>query len=1100
MPGGDGGLDGGGDSTQPGEDAAERGEMLAPSARGADAVSVLWSFGKCLGALLPVYLAGYFGFSIIVVVLGLMVYMGWRQSRDGKESRLQSAMYVQENEQDFATSTSVFRSKRELPAWVNFPDVEKVDWLNKILQQAWPFVGQYLEKLLVETIAPSIRGSNNHLQTFTFSKVNLGSKPLRVVGVKAYTEHDKRQVLLDLYISYVGDVEINVEVKKYFCKAGVKGIQLHGKLRVILEPLIGDIPLVGAITMFFIRRPTLDINWTGLTNLLDIPGLNTMSDTMIMDAIASFLVLPNRLTVPLVPNLHVAQLRSPLPRGIVRIHLLEAESLVSKDNYGLITGKSDPYAVLRVGTQIFTSHHVENNLNPQWREMYEVIVHEVPGQELEVDVFDKDPDQDDFLGRMKLDLGLVKKARLLDEWFTLKDTAAGRIHLKLEWLSLKPTADQLNQVLQRNASMTISSKTDPPSSAILAIYLDRAQELPLKKGNKDPNPMVQLSVQDTTKESKTCYGTNSPQWEEAFTFFIQDPRKQDIDIQVKDDDRSLSLGSLSIPLSRLLTSPELTMDQWFQLDNSGPASRIYINAILRVLWFDEKAPPSSPSSPNPSSPLLSMGDGDTVAEIAGEGVNGSLSLVHSRPKKTSPDPSFATEGVLRIHLVKAQDLVAKDNFMGGMVKGKSDPYVKTRVGGVTFRSHVVKENLNPTWNELYEVILTQLPGQEVQVELFDKDIDEDDFLGRVKISLRDIISSQYIDQWYDLCDVKSGRIHLVLEWLPRLSDPSRLEKVLQFQSQQTYQNKAVPSAAMLFLYLERAYGLSLKKNGKEPMAGAEVSLRGVSYRTKVSDRSVSPRWDEAFSFLVHDPREDILTIKLSHNWGMALGNLVLPVKALLAEPGLELDCWLTLDGALPESEVLLKATLKILDSKATECSSIQSEGGEDSTANAEHTESIIPSKEAVAAANPDLRQRPVSTPGVADSAKSGWSQVKLTLRYSTEENRLVVIVHACRYLEACSKDGSDPYVSFILQPDKNKTTKRKTSIKKKDLNPEYNERFDFELSLEEARHRKLDLAVKNSVSFMSRERELIGKVLVDLAEVDLKSGVTQWFNLSVESS
>lgn len=32
-------------------------------------------------------------------------------------------------------------------------------------------------------------------------------------------------------------------------------LQLHGKLRVILEPLIGDVPLVGAVTMFFIRRP-----------------------------------------------------------------------------------------------------------------------------------------------------------------------------------------------------------------------------------------------------------------------------------------------------------------------------------------------------------------------------------------------------------------------------------------------------------------------------------------------------------------------------------------------------------------------------------------------------------------------------------------------------------------------------------------------------------------------------------------------------------------------------------------------------------------------------------------------------------------------------
>lgn len=58
----------------------------------------------------------------------------------------------------------------------------------------------------------------------------------------------------------------------------------------------------------------------------------------------------------------------------MRIHLLEAEDLTAKDTVikGLIDGKSDPYAILRVGTQIFTSHHIDSNLNPQWREMYEV--------------------------------------------------------------------------------------------------------------------------------------------------------------------------------------------------------------------------------------------------------------------------------------------------------------------------------------------------------------------------------------------------------------------------------------------------------------------------------------------------------------------------------------------------------------------------------------------------------------------------------------------------------------------------------------------------------------------------------------------------------
>uniref|UniRef100_A0A8C4C1H2 Extended synaptotagmin-like protein 1a n=1 Tax=Denticeps clupeoides TaxID=299321 RepID=A0A8C4C1H2_9TELE len=945
--------------------------------------ALLRSFGRCLCALLPVYLAGYWGLGLGVVLLGLAAYTGYRHNREQKQARLQSAMYLQED-------AGVFRSQRDLPAWVNFPDVEKVEWLNKVLRQAWPFIGQYVEKLLVETVAASIRESSVHLQTLGFTKVDLGDRPLRVVGVKAHTEHDRRQVLLDLHISYVGDVEINVEVKKYFCKAGVKGIQLHGKLRVILEPLIGDVPFVGAITMFFIRRPKLDINWTGLTNLLDIPGLNVMSDSMIMDAIASFLVLPNRLTVPLVANLHVAQLRSPLPRGIVRIHLLEAENLAAKDNYikGVLAGKSDPYAVVRVGTQTFTSRHVDNNLNPQWREMYEVIVHEVPGQELEVDVFDKDPDQDDFLGRIKLDLDIVKKARILDEWFPLKDAQSGQIHLRLDWLALLPSAERLSEVLQRNTSLALSSRmTEPPSAAILAVYLDRAQDLPMKKGNKYPSPIVQFSVQDTTRESRTSYGTNSPIWEDAFTFFIQNPQKQDLDIQVKDDDRSMSLGCLSVPLSRLLMCPELTMDQWFQLDRSGPGSRIYLNIVLRILWLDEEAVPVSPMSLHPTSPST----GSSFTPIPSEML----------PQHTSPESSFASEGVLRIHLVEARNLVAKDKFMGKAAK--SDPYVKVRVGGMTFKSHVIKENLNPTWNEMYEVVLTQLPGQEVQLELFDKDLDEDDFLGRGPLR-----HHMFLLQWYTLTDVQSGQVHLQLEWLPTVTDPARLTQV-------THAGHIANCVAFFPCFF------------------------------KICDQSTSPRWDEACHFLVRDPREDILIVKLSHSWGQALGSAVLPVRELLLEEGLLLDRWLPLDGALPESQVLLRAELKVVLPRPRVLQRNRR------------------SHPALSVSAAGLGPEPVRLRCDARGADAGGSDQTTTWSFCLIRN-----------LPACSKEGSDPYVTFALLPDKGKTTKRKTGIKKKDLNPEYNERWT-PLPLEAAQ-RRLDLTVKHSVSFMSREREVLGKV------------------------
>uniref|UniRef100_A0A672LDX6 Extended synaptotagmin 1 n=1 Tax=Sinocyclocheilus grahami TaxID=75366 RepID=A0A672LDX6_SINGR len=929
---------------------------LPQDSAGKHAVSVLWSFGKCLGALLPVYLAGYFGFSISVVLLGLLVYMRWKHSRDGKQARLQSAMYLLENEQD-VTTTRVFRSKRELPAWVNFPDVEKVEWMNKVLE-----VFIQIHKCTRD------RSCCSHCFCFMFLRVE---NPWLTAIFKTF----------GLCCSYAGDVEINVEVKKYFCKAGVKGVQLHGRLRVILEPLIGDVPLVGAITMFFIRRPKLDINWTGLTNLLDIPGLNAMTDTMIMDALASFLVLPNRLTVPLVANLHVAQLRSPLPRGIVRIHLLEAENLAAKDNYmkGVISGKSDPYAVLRVGTQTFTSHHVDNNLNPQWREMYEVIVHEVPGQELE-----------------------------------LEDVPSGQVHLKLEWLSLLPSAERLNEVLERNKNITVYGKTaDPPSAAVLTVYLDRAQDLPFKKGNKDPSPMVQISVQDTTKESRTVYGTNNPVWEDAFTFFIQDPSKQDIDIQVKDDDRALTLGGLSIPLSRLLSSAELSMDQWFQLEKSGPASRIYITAMLRVLWLNEEAILTTPVSPLP-------GEGDDESELS-PGLS-KLTPTSKRPEHSSPDGNFASEGVLRIHLVEAQSLVAKDNLMGGMVKGKSDPYVKIRVGGLAFKSQVIKENLNPIWNELYEVILTQLPGQEVDACLFVSkyNILHDFFFLYflyLVVCLFTPIYACVLVQWYTLNDVKSGRLHLVLEWVPKVSDSTRLE-------QQSYLNKIVPSAALLFVYIERAHGLP------------------VSYILF------------SFRYLI------VYSLLNLQYWGQALGSLVLPVRELLDEKDLVLDRWFSLDGAMPESQILLRAELKVR--------------------NHTHIQHVLSSR---------THLRSARMKG-EDASSTRKAQVKLSVAYLSEKNRLVITIHACRNLPSFSKDPPDTYISFILLPDKNRNTKRKTSVKKKSLKPEFNERLVGTFI-----KKHLEVSVKNSVSFMSREKELLGKLQLDLCQLDLKTGVSQWYVL-----
>lgn len=547
-------------------------------------------FAKTFVIIFPIYVLGYFEFSFSWLLIALTIFFFWRRNTRGKNTRLNRALAFFEQNDTFKQELEA----TDLPSWVHYPDVERVEWLNKTVKQMWPYVCQFVEKLFKETIEPAIKEASSHLSTFSFSKIDLGDKPLRINGVKVYTENvDKRQIIMDLQISYVGNTEIDVDVKRYYCRAGIKSIQLHGVLRVILEPLLGNMPLVGALSLFFLKKPLLDINWTGLTNILDIPGLNGFSDHMIQDIISSYMVLPNRITVPLIGEVKLEQLRFPMAKGVLRIHFLEAQHLEVKDTYlgGLIKGKSDPYGMLLVCNQLFRSKTIKECLDPKWNEVYEALVYEHSGQHLEIELFDEDPDKDDFLGSLMIDLSELYKEQKVDEWFDLEEVATGKLHLRLEWLSLYPNAEKLDQVMR-----TIRAN-DNLSSALLVVYLDSARSLPSgKKVSIDPNPFVKLTVGQKTYTSKVRYKTSEPLWEEAFSFLINNPRTQELELEVRDSKLKCTLGNLRVALSSLLTEADMTLNQHFPLQNSGPSSTLKLKMALRVLCLEKEVTSSQPSS------------------------------------------------------------------------------------------------------------------------------------------------------------------------------------------------------------------------------------------------------------------------------------------------------------------------------------------------------------------------------------------------------------------------------------------------------------------------------------------------------------------------
>ncbi|XP_030204925.1 extended synaptotagmin-2-A isoform X1 [Gadus morhua] len=896
----------------PPEEGSESGDT--PTSSAGELTRTWVQFAKTFVVIFPIYALGYFEFSLSWLLIGLVLFFCWRRNAGGKSSRLNRALaFLAHEDPPRHTLTS-----SDLPPWVHFPDVERVEWVNKTVEQMWPYVGQFVEKLFRQTIEPAVRQTHGQLSSFCFTTINLGDKPLRVNGVKVYSENvDKHQIIMDLQVSFVGNTEVDVEVKRFFCRAGIKSIQLHGVLRVLMDPLLGDMPLVGALSLFFLKKPLLDITWTGLTNILDIPGLSGFSESVIQDIIFSYLVLPNRITIPLVGDVELTQLRYPMPKGVLRIHFLEAQDLEGKDQFlgGLIKAKSDPYGVLQIGTQQFRSRTIKANLHPKWNQVFEALVYEFTGQYLEIELFDEDTDKDDYLGSLMMDLSQLHQEQKVDEWFDLEEAPTGKLHLKLEWLSLFSNPDKMDQVL-RSVRADRSLANEGLSSALLMVYLDSAKNLPSvftgslqasgahaerrasglvftepqasqsrkllsslsdyshdgakqvsvfktlkcgKKSSSEPSPFVRFSVGTKTLESKVRFKTREPMWEEAFSFLVHNPRRQELELEVKDDKHKCTMGNLTVPLRDLLQEQHMTRTQSFPLRNSGPSACITLRLALRVLSLEKQDPSDRPSSVQVRK--------TSVPQAAAPGPSSSSTLSDSpRAAPTPPPPPAAAAAPPSSAPRRA-------------------PYSSSSSSTLT---------------------LPQRDGE------------------------------------------------------PYSLSPAR-------------------SVSALSCHLVCGGGGG-----------------GSQQRLGLGESSVS----------------------------------------------------LASDASLPGAHLELHNRLRLL-----------------------HNGSLPPEP-------------------------CPLGEVQLTLRHSSQRNKLIVVVHACRHLLAFHRDSADPFLRLYLLPDRSRGGRRKTSVMKRTLDPVYDQTFEFSVSMVELHRRSLDVAVKTGGRVLTKHKGLLGKVLVDLSGEDISKGWTQWYTLT----
>ncbi|XP_045489362.1 extended synaptotagmin-2-B isoform X3 [Pieris rapae] len=727
-------------------------------------LSMIYRFFKKVSIVGAVYLVGYMQWSVAWLIGPVVLSVLRDQWRRENEYRRNLAKVVAvSSEKDV-----VLARLDDLPAWVFFPDVERAEWLNRILLQVWPNVNHYAKTILKETIEPAVAESlaNFKLNGFKFERMILGTIAPRVGGVKVYDKNlSRNEIIMDVDLFYAGDCDISFVLQRI--RGGIKDLQIHGMLRIIMKPLITKIPLVGGLQVFFLNNPSIDFNLVGAADILDMPGFSDILRRCIIEQVARMMVLPNKLPIKLSDEIPTVDLRMPDPEGVLRIHLVQAQNLMKKDVSMIGKGKSDPYAIITVGAQQWKTKHIDNDVNPKWEFWCEALISSRKSQVLQCELWDWDPgmgiQNDDYLGRCSLDISQVVSAGRLDTWQTLQQAKHGKVHLRLSWHRLSSELADLNQALLEVQLI----KNSELSTAVLSVYIDSCKNLPNARAQSKPDPYLQITLGRKTENTAVQMRTDCPVYEIGHSFLVHNPNIDMLEVKVLDQKTGNQLGILMYSVASLLKEKDLTMlSQPINLQKSGPESKILLALQLKILkeavkedLEEEDSAPPTPE-PLPTAPALDSTDAappETIPPVAPttETDNTSEKSIPVEqivrqveiPQENQPKPENDTPKLvhrvsslttsageaglgrillsLRYSILNQTLYVVVHKIMNIPLKDPTnvpDPYVKLyllpgRAKESKRKTLVVKDNCMPEYDETFEWVIPHAELHSRQVEV-----------------------------------------------------------------------------------------------------------------------------------------------------------------------------------------------------------------------------------------------------------------------------------------------------------------------------------------------------------------------------------------------
>eukprot|EP00397_Hematodinium_sp_SG-2012_P014640 GEMP01014888.1.p1 GENE.GEMP01014888.1~~GEMP01014888.1.p1 ORF type:complete len:699 (+),score=207.58 GEMP01014888.1:190-2286(+) len=296
------------------------------------------------------------------------------------------------------------------------PALEK--WLNLLLLFIWPRMSRVVQNAMDDLVEPAIREAVPQIKESFEIYTVMGTVPPTLGPMKSFRDDNSCDSMsMEIGITWKSDLKVKATAK--FLTVKVDRVEVFGTIVVKMCPLLDQIPLIGALHIYFLDPPSINLRIRVENSPVPLSNIvRNAVDQGVRDA----LVLPNRILAPVACMYQLQTIRplhNPPPRGVLRLTVLEMRNLPAADFSMFGAGSSDPYAEVSVGAQNWKSDKVMGTLNPVFAKgNVELFFFFTNHQNVRLKVWDYDrASGDDVLGEAK---GLTINGLVGEKWFDVE--------------------------------------------------------------------------------------------------------------------------------------------------------------------------------------------------------------------------------------------------------------------------------------------------------------------------------------------------------------------------------------------------------------------------------------------------------------------------------------------------------------------------------------------------------------------------------------------------------------------------------------------------------------------------------------------------------